>query len=85
MLEMTDSTELPARLTRAQAAQFLTARGYKISKRYLEKLSCPSGGQGPRVDIWFGGRALYKPEDLLRWAEARCKPGDPVAAGNAKK
>jgi hypothetical protein len=71
---------LPSRLTRAQAAQFLTARGYQISKRYFEKLSCPSGGQGPRVDRWFCGRALYNPEDLLAWAEARCKPGDPVAA-----
>jgi hypothetical protein len=69
-----------ARLTRQQAAEFLTARGFPISKRYLEKLSCPSGGQGPRIDLWFGGRALYLPSDLLAWAQSRAKPGDKVAA-----
>lgn len=65
----------PARLTRKQAAQFLSGRGFPISQRYLEKLCVPSTGQGPRVDAWFGGRALYKVDDLIAWAEARCKPG----------
>jgi hypothetical protein len=69
-----------ARLTRQQAAEFLTTRGFPISKRYLEKLSCPSGGQGPRIDLWFGGRALYLPADLLAWAQNRAKPGDKTAA-----
>jgi hypothetical protein len=69
----------PARLTRKQSAQFLTERGFPISQRYLEKLSVPSTGQGPRVDAWFGGRALYKPDDLISWAESRCKPGQDAA------
>jgi hypothetical protein len=69
-----------SRLTRTQSVQYLNANGYPISQRYFEKLSCPSGGQGPRVDRWFGARALYRPEDLVAWAEARSKPGDPVAA-----
>jgi hypothetical protein len=64
----------PARLTRRQAAQYLTDLGFPISQRYLEKLCVPSGGQGPRVDTWFGNRALYLPEDLVAWAEGRCKP-----------
>jgi hypothetical protein len=67
------------RLTRVQSVQFLNDRGYPITKRYFEKLSVPSSGQGPRVDAWFGGRALYKPEELLNWAEGRCKPGDKAA------
>jgi hypothetical protein len=77
---MTDLTEFPPLLTRTQVPEFLKARGLPITKRYFEKLSVPSGGQGPRVDRWFGNRALYRPEDVLAWAEARCKPGDPVAA-----
>jgi hypothetical protein len=77
---MADSTEFPPLLTRTQAAQFLKSRGLPITKRYFEKLSVPSGGRGPRVDRWFGNRALYRPEDVLAWAEGRCKPGDPVAA-----
>jgi hypothetical protein len=74
------SDTILVRLTRQQAAKFLTERGFPIKERYFEKLSCPSGGQGPRVDLWFGGRALYKPEDLLAWAERRAKPGDQRAA-----
>jgi hypothetical protein len=67
------------RLTRKQSAQFLTERGFPISQRYLEKLCVPSGGHGPRVDAWFGGRALYRPDDLISWAESRCKPGRDAA------
>jgi hypothetical protein len=69
-----------SRLTRAQAVQYLNARGFPISQRYFEKLCVPSGGQGPRVDLRFGGRALYLPEDLLAWAESRSRPGDDKAA-----
>lgn len=76
---MTVNIEVPPRLTRKQAVKFLNERGYPIALRYFEKLSCPSGGQGPRVDLWFGGRALYKPEDLLAWVERRAKPGDVAA------
>jgi hypothetical protein len=71
---------IPARLTRKQAAQFLRDRGFWISDRYLEKLACPSGGQGPRIDLWFGGRALYLPSDLIAWAQGRSRPGDKSAA-----
>jgi len=77
---MSDKSEaIPSRLTRQQAAHFLTARGFPISQRYLEKLCVPSGGQGPRADTWFGNRALYLPADLLSWAEARCRPGQSAA------
>ena len=68
------------RLTRTQAVEWLNSHGYPIAQRYFEKLAVPSGGQGPRVDCRFGGRALYLPEDLLAWAQSRCKPGDPKAA-----
>jgi hypothetical protein len=67
-------------LTRVQAAQFLNAQGYPITRKYFAKLCVPSNGQGPPVNKWFGQRALYTPEDLLAWAESRCKPGDDRAA-----
>jgi hypothetical protein len=69
-----------SRLTRAQSVQYLNSNGYPISQRYFEKLCVPSGNQGPRIDAWFGGRALYKTEDLIAWAEGRCKPGQSAAA-----
>jgi hypothetical protein len=69
-----------SRLTRVQAVHFLNEHGWPISQRYFEKLACPSGGQGPKIDRWFGGRALYVPDDLIAWAEARSKPGSDAAA-----
>jgi hypothetical protein len=69
-----------SRLTRVQAVHFLNEHGFPISQKYFEKLCVPSGGQGPRIDAWFGGRALYLSEDLLAWAMTRSKPGDPAAA-----
>jgi hypothetical protein len=68
-----------SRLTRVQSVHYLNANGYPITRRYFEKLCVPSASQGPRVDAWFGGRALYRPDDLLTWAECRCKPGDKAA------
>jgi hypothetical protein len=75
----TPTKATPSRITRQQAPEFLTAIGFPISKRYFEKLCVPSGGQGPRVDAWFGARALYLESDLRAWAESRCRPGDPPA------
>jgi hypothetical protein len=69
------------RLTRRQSAQFLTAQGFPIEPRHFEKLCCPGSAKGPRVDLWFGGRALYRPEDLLAWAEGRSLPGDECKKG----
>jgi hypothetical protein len=75
---MTDNT--PVRLTRIQAAKFLTEQGFPIAPRYFSKLALPGSGQGPRIDMWFGPRALYLPEDLLEWALSRSRPGDKRAA-----
>lgn len=53
-------------LTRREAAEFLTLRGYPIKAATLaRKASC---GGGPRFVI-FNRRALYRPADLLLWAE----------------
>jgi hypothetical protein len=75
------NSDIPARLTRRQAAQYLAANGYPITERYFEKLCVPGSDLGPKIDCWFGNRALYLPADLISWAQARCRPGRGVSAG----
>lgn len=55
-------------LTRGESGHFLTDNGFPTTKGNLQKLA--SVGGGPRYQI-FGNKALYRPEDLLRWAESR--------------
>ena len=55
-------------LTRPEAAQFLTERGFTISKNTLMKMASAGGGPIYRI---FGHRAVYAPNDLLSWAEAK--------------
>jgi hypothetical protein len=56
------------RLSRKEAAQFLTDRGYRTAPATLAKLACVGGG--PTFES-FGRRPLYREVDLLAWAEAR--------------
>ena len=55
-------------LTRQEAAEYLTSKGYPTAKGTLQKLACVGGG--PEYQL-FGNRALYQPEKLLCWARAR--------------
>jgi hypothetical protein len=55
-------------LTRKQSADFLTERGLPVTSNTLQKLATVGGG--PEYSI-FGNRAVYKPDDLLAWAEAK--------------
>jgi hypothetical protein len=66
--------------TRGDAVKFLRERGFPISVSTMNRLSMPSCGQGPRVDRWFGVRPLYRSDDLLAWAQTRCRPGTPDEA-----
>jgi hypothetical protein len=63
----------PPLLTKKQAAEFLSANGFPITKRQFEKLSLPSAADPPRVEAWWGDRALYTQDELLRWARARLR------------
>ena len=58
-------------LLRPESADFLTKRGFPTSKLTLQKYATIGGG--PIYRIW-GSRALYMPEDLLSWAEAKLSP-----------
>jgi hypothetical protein len=59
---------LVKRLSRPEAAEYLTKQGYHTTKGTLAKLACLGGG--PRYAT-FGSRATYTPEDLDEWAEGR--------------
>lgn len=69
--------ELPARLSRAQAAAVLQEAGYPIARATLAKLACRS--EGPAY-LKFRRRALYDPRELLQWAESQLRPPHRVAA-----
>jgi hypothetical protein len=58
-------------LTRRQAADALTTRGYPVSERTLSTKASRGGGPEFRH---FGPRALYRWADLVAWAEARLTP-----------
>jgi len=60
--------ETERRLSRKEAAQFLTSRGYRTAPATLAKLACLGGGP---VFHSFGRKPLYLAADLLAWAEGR--------------
>jgi len=57
-----------AYLHRPESADFLTERGFHTTKFTLQKYATTGGG--PVYRIW-GNRALYLPDDLLDWANAK--------------
>lgn len=59
----TKDDDLPARLTRADLARL-----WRVSLRTIERRE--ASGVGPRP-IRFGGRALYRREDILAWEQAQ--------------
>lgn len=57
-------------LTRREAARFLTDAGFPCASPTLAKLAYQGGG--PRF-VKFGLRTLYRPDDLLAWAQSRAR------------
>lgn len=55
-------------LNRAEAAQYLTERGLRVSKNTLQKWVTTGGGPIYRR---FGHRAVYQKADLDSWAEQK--------------
>jgi hypothetical protein len=64
-------TEIERRLTRSEAAAFLTERGYRVAYATLNKYATVGGGP---VFESFGRRPLYKPADLLAWVASKTTP-----------
>ena len=61
-------TEIERRLTRTEAAAFLTECGYRVAYATLNKYATVGGGP---VFESFGRRPLYKPADLLAWVASK--------------
>lgn len=55
-------------LDRAQAAEYLTARGLRVSKNTLQKWVTTGSGPAYRR---FGLRAVYTKADLDAWANSK--------------
>lgn len=55
-------------LDRAEAAEYLTARGLRISKTTLQKFATIGGGPAYQR---FGHRSVYTATNLDAWAEAK--------------
>lgn len=62
------TTDDDRRLTRREAADFLTTRGYRVAPTTLAKYATVGGG--PLFQC-FGRKPLYRPADLVAWVEAR--------------
>ncbi len=61
----------PDFITRQEAADHLSKRGYPIKKATLQKLASIGGGPNYRI---FGNRALYSTDDLDSWVKAKIGP-----------
>jgi hypothetical protein len=56
--------EAERRLTRREAADFLSERGYRVAPTTLAKYATVGGGP---IFEKFGRRPLYLPAELLAW------------------
>jgi hypothetical protein len=55
-------------LTRAEAAAYLSERGYRVAYATLNKYATVGGG--PAFET-FGRRPLYRPDELLAWVASK--------------
>jgi hypothetical protein len=71
-------------LTRREAAEFLTTRGYRISASTLAKMCSPAINTGPASCGRWGRDSMYMPSALLVWARQRMSPGGAIARENGR-
>jgi hypothetical protein len=62
-------------LTRREAAEFLTSRGFRISLSTMTKMCSPAIATGPESCGKWGRDVMYLPSVLLAWARERMSPG----------
>jgi hypothetical protein len=80
-IEYSQGRGSPKYLIRKQLAAFLQEHGYPVTANTLNKLCCPSRGEGPKpVAFWGTKIRLYDPADGLRWAQSRIRPVTPITA-----
>jgi hypothetical protein len=69
-------------LDRAEAAQYLTERGLRVSKNTLQKWVTVGGGPAYRR---FGNRAVYQTGDLDAWAQEKLSAPSRTFAAKPKE
>lgn len=67
-----EAKTIERRLTRREAAEFLTARGFRVAENTLMKYATVGGGP---VYEKFGRRALYTESNLVAWAVGKTTRG----------
>ena len=70
------------KLTRREAANFLTQQGYPTSVHLLNRLCGPAINQGPPSSGRWGNRELYTEPKLLAWAQRRSESQRDRPRGN---
>jgi len=58
-------------LSRTEASEFLTEKGFPVAKNTLQKYATVGGGP---LYAKFGNRCLYQESQLLEWAESKLEP-----------
>lgn len=70
---MSQSVVAPDRMTRIEAAAYLTLRGYPIAVKTLAQYASRGHIEGPPYSL-ANGRVIYERGDLDVWATARTTP-----------
>jgi len=70
---MTEQITAAKRMTRIEAAAYLTLIGFPISTKTLAQYASRAHVEGPPYSI-ANGRAIYERADLDAWAAARTSP-----------
>jgi hypothetical protein len=70
---MTQSITAPDRMTRIEAAAYLTLKGYPIAVKTLAMYASRGHVEGPPYSL-ANGRVIYERSDLDAWAAARTTP-----------
>jgi hypothetical protein len=61
-------------MTRRQTLEYLHSLGFPMTETYFNKLCLPSRNAGPPIAKLWGPRPLYDADQVLAWAESRCRP-----------
>jgi hypothetical protein len=70
---MTEQLAAPERMTRIEAAAYLTLIGFPISTKTLAQYASRAHVEGPPYSL-ANGRAMYERVDLSKWADSRRSP-----------
>jgi hypothetical protein len=71
---MTEKFTAPDRMSRLEAAAYLTLKGYPIAVKTLAMYASRGHVEGPPYSLVANGRVIYERTDLDAWAASRTSP-----------